>query len=77
MADEIIIDVQVNTEEVQKKLSAAIVEVQKLRKEQKVRDVDRNAKVECRVGDVTSAATVFRIVGVEGHVGAHDHLGDL
>lgn len=35
MADEIIIDVQVNTEEVQKKLSAAIVEVQKLRKEQK------------------------------------------
>lgn len=35
MADEIIIDVQVNTEEVQKKLSEAIVEVQKLRKEQK------------------------------------------
>lgn len=35
MADEIIIDVQVNTSEVQKKLSEAIVEVQKLRKEQK------------------------------------------
>lgn len=35
MADEIIIDVQVNTEDVQKKLSEAIVEVQKLRKEQK------------------------------------------
>lgn len=35
MADEIIIDVQVNTSEVQKKLSDAIVEVQKLRKEQK------------------------------------------
>lgn len=35
MADEIIIDVQVNTEEVQKKLSAAISEVQKLKDEQK------------------------------------------
>lgn len=35
MADEIIIDVQVNTSEVQKKLSDAIVEVQRLRKEQK------------------------------------------
>ncbi len=35
MADEIIIDVQVNTSEVQKKLSEAIVEVQRLRNEQK------------------------------------------
>ena len=35
MADEIIIDVQVNTDEVQKKLSSAIVEFGKLRSEQK------------------------------------------
>ena len=35
MADEIIIDVQVNTDEVQKKLSSAIVELGKLRSEQK------------------------------------------
>lgn len=35
MADEIIIDVQVNTSEVQKKLSEAISEVQKLKDEQK------------------------------------------
>ena len=35
MADEIIIDVQVNTDEVQKKLSSAISEVQKLKDEQK------------------------------------------
>ena len=35
MADEIIIDVQVNTDEVQKKLSSAIVELGKLKSEQK------------------------------------------
>ena len=35
MADEIIIDVQVNTDEVQKKLSSAIVELGKLKAEQK------------------------------------------
>ena len=35
MADEIIIDVQVNTDEVQKKLSSAITELGKLRSEQK------------------------------------------
>lgn len=62
MADEIIIDVQVNTEEVQKKLSAAIVEVQKLRKEQK----DLNDTI--KAGNDENGESAKRLAEVEANL---------
>lgn len=62
MADEIIIDVQVNTEEVQKKLSAAIVEVQKLRKEQK----DLNDII--KAGNDENGESTKRLAAVEAEM---------
>ena len=62
MADEIIIDVQVNTEDVQKKLSAAIVEVQRLRKEQK----DLNDTI--KAGNDTNGEQAERLAEVEANL---------
>lgn len=62
MADDIIIDVQVNTEEVQKKLSAAIVEVQKLRKEQK----DLNDII--KAGNDENGESAKRLAAVEAEM---------
>ena len=62
MADEIIIDVQVNTEDVQKKLSEAIVEVQRLRKEQK----DLNDTI--KAGNDTNGESAKRLAEVEANL---------
>lgn len=62
MADEIIIDVQVNTEEVQKKLSEAIVDVQRLRKEQK----DLNDTI--KAGNDTNGESAKRLAEVEANL---------
>lgn len=62
MADEIIIDVQVNTEEVQKKLSEAIVEVKRLRKEQK----DLNDII--KAGNDTNGESAKRLAEVEANL---------
>ena len=62
MADEIIIDVQVNTSEVQKKLSDAIVEVQRLRKEQK----DLNDTI--KAGNDTNGEQAKRLADVEANL---------
>ena len=62
MADEIIIDVQVNTEDVQKKLSEAIVEVQRLRKEQK----ELNDTI--KAGKDTNGESAKRLAEVEANL---------
>ena len=62
MADEIIIDVQVNTEEVQKKLSEAIAEVQRLRKKQK------KLNDTIKAGNDTNGESAKRLAEVEANL---------